>query len=203
MGALARGFLSAKDVRRWNRQLPRRIAIHKWQIHEGPAVDFLLIVGYAIRQTKLLCDFVSSVAEKREVKFVLVRHQIVLVNCLRRDGDQRCSGCFNLRIDRIHRFHLPHAKRAPAPTDEADDERPALQQFRRAHQLAVVVLQFEFLGSVVRLQRTLGYAGLSELIDNPRVNRLNIHGNVLRNQFFALGVDFAEGARFFRRRFLE
>src|SRR4029077_7276899 len=100
--------MSVEDVRRGNRQLPRRIAVHERKIHKRPAINFLLIVGYTIRKAKLLRDFVSGVAEERELKFVLLGHQIVLVHGLRRDRDQRGSEGWQLRNEGVHCLELPN-----------------------------------------------------------------------------------------------
>src|SRR6185437_11206623 len=124
-GALTRGLVSVEDVRRGDRQLPRRIAIHERKIDKRPAINFLLIFRYAISDSKLFGDFVFSVAEKRELKFVLVSHQIVLVHGLRRDRDQRGFERLQLLNDGVHCLKLPDAKRAPPSANKASQERTA------------------------------------------------------------------------------
>src|SRR5436190_848668 len=51
------------DVSRGDGQLPGFVSVHEGKIHEGTAVDLLLIFRYAIRESEELGNFASSIAE--------------------------------------------------------------------------------------------------------------------------------------------
>jgi hypothetical protein len=139
---------------------------------------------------------------------VLVVHEKRLFDGLRRKSNQRRAGLaellFDLRQDEIHRFHLPHAKRAPSPADKANDESFLCEQIVRRNDLAIVILQIE-----VRDFRADGKSVLSNVPplqfgDGLRVHRLRLGWNIFRDQFFPLGIDFAQRSNLTgRNRFFE
>src|SRR5207237_4607819 len=82
-------ILLTENINRWNRQLPTAIAIHERQVHERTLINFLLILGHLIDQTKLPRNSISFVTQEWKLQMVLVGHQVTLVNCVRRDRYNR------------------------------------------------------------------------------------------------------------------
>ena len=122
---------------------------------------------------------------------MLIVHEERLLHGLRRDGDEGRSGLLDLRQGQIHGFHLSDAERAPAPADEVDDEAAIRQQVGGADKLAVVIRQFEFRRFCADGQDVGSETLRLEFSDRLRVDSLRFGGDVLGDQFFALGVDFA------------
>ena len=79
-------------------------------------------------------------------------------------------------------------------TSDPEARRAVLQQISRRDDLAIVIRKFEGRSYCSALNRPIRYAGLLQLIDHSRVNRLNLGRNVLGNELFAVGVDFVQPA---------
>src|SRR5215467_15979863 len=101
---------------------------------------------------------------------------------LRRNSYKRCAKLSKLRKDRIHRFHLADAKRAPAATKETDHKRPAFQQFRRVNPFAILILQFKGRRTIARLERTFYFPRLLQFFNCTFVRSAYIGRDVLSDE---------------------
>ena len=136
---------------------------------------------------------------------MLVVHEVRLFDGLRGDGEEDCSGFFDLRDDQVHGFHLPNAEGAPAAADKAEEQAASCQQVGGADEVAIVVLQFE-LGCLGADGEDIGdEVSLREFGDCLLMDGQRLGGNVLRDQLLAFGVDLSQrtlikaGLRFFER----
>lgn len=136
---------------------------------------------------------------------MLIGHQKIVMDGLRRDSYKLRFARFNFRNDGVHGFYLAHAERTPASADEADDKWPGCQEISRAYRLFILVGKLEVRRGDAGLKCALGSSFFSKFSDDTRMNSLCFGRNVLRDELFALGVDFAQrsrscfGSRFFER----
>src|SRR5579864_4422191 len=63
-------------------------------------------------------------------------------------------------------------------------------------QLSVVIGEFKRWGCRSNLKAAFRDAGLLQFFDHARMNGLNVYRNILRDELFPFGVDFAERSRF-------
>src|SRR5579864_3785959 len=63
-------------------------------------------------------------------------------------------------------------------------------------QFSVVIGEFKRWGCRSNLKAAFRDAGLLQFFDSTGVNCLNVRGNILGDELFAFGVDFAERSRF-------
>src|SRR4029077_2587200 len=95
------------------------------------------------------------------------------------------------------------AERAPASTDEADDEAAFAKETGGGDQFAVVIFEFEGRGLCANRKNVIRDMACFQLSDGARVNGLSLSRDVPGNEFLALSVDFAQrsdvraGSRFF------
>ncbi len=109
------------------------------------------------------------------------------------------SGLLDLRDDQVHGFHLSDAERAPAAADEAEHEAAIGQQVGGTDQFSVVIMEFElgrFRSDGQDVRREIL---LFQFIDGLCVDFLRFCRDVLRDEFFALGVDVAQRTKVSRR----
>ena len=133
-----------------------------------------------------------SIHQQRESKFMLVVHEESLLLRLRRYGNHGSSRSRNLSHAARHSLHLPHAKRTPPSANEAEDQSTPRQKIGGRNRLAAVVWEFEQRSLRADLE-SMGRESLSfEASYGSRVDSLNTGWNVLRDQLFALGKNFAQ-----------
>ncbi len=100
--------------------------------------------------------------------------------------------------DRRHGLHLPNAKRTPASANEQQHKASFSQKIGGGNKLAIVVGKFERgrLCPNSRDAERVGGKSLSlELGDGAAVDSLNVSRNVLGDELFALGKNFAQRPR--------
>src|SRR5580704_7059507 len=185
-----------EDISCRNRQLPALISVGERQIDERPPVHNFLRRWDTISQPKFLCELIPGIREQRKAQLVLIVHKERLLHGLRGNGDERCSRLLNLRQNEIHGFHLPHAKRAPAPADEAEDKTPFKKQFGGRNNLAIVILQLEAWRLGADRKNGSCEIFLLEFSNNLSVNRLRLGRNIPGDQFLALSENIAQGSDF-------
>src|SRR5581483_565596 len=131
------------NIGRGHRQLPSIIAVGKRKVDEGSTINPLLFLRDAINHPKLPGHAISRIRQKRKPEIVLVGHEERLLDCLRRNGDQRGTGGLDLRQHGVYCLELADAEWAPPSAEEANDQSAFAKQVSRRNQLSILTLHFE------------------------------------------------------------
>ena len=115
---------------------------------------------------------------------------------LGRDADQNCSQRLNLRINRIHRFHLADAKRTPSPAEKSHNQLAFPQKIDGPNQSSILICELKSRGLITRPQRSTSNSRVSDFHNCAFVDSLNLLWNILCNQFFAFSKDFGQRSNF-------
>src|SRR5215813_5438933 len=116
------------------RQRPAVFTINEWQIHEGLAIEILLLWWRFVSNAESFRDAIAFIAKQRKVQAMLFLHEVDLAKRLGRYRQERNTSLFKFWPSIAECFKLSDTIRTPPAAKEKEESGTVHQQFVRRNQ---------------------------------------------------------------------
>src|SRR5215475_7012810 len=167
-----------------DRQRPAVFTIDEWQIHEGLAIEILLLWWRFVSNAESFRDAIAFIAKQQKVQTMLFLHEVDLAKRLGRYRKQRNACLFKFRLSIAQGFELSDTIRTPPAAEEQQESGRVHQQFVRRNQPSVCAGQRKFRRTLTNFQSLRCGSRTVQPRDRSIRNGLALRPHVLRSVSF-------------------